>query len=242
MNSKTHNRAGLFILSVVLVLVFQQMASKIGGFAADLFDYSAIDQDGTFLWITVHHAVQMALTILVILALHKKPGLNFGLKPTADKTGIRYTVIFALAITGYVLLSYFIGYANHSIAPYAYALNARNVLGTIGFQLLLSGPSEELLFRALPMTVLGYAFGESKKRYLVIMITSALFSIAHIQWSLAPFALSFDWFQLIYAFVLGILYGITFEKTRSVVYPMIMHSLSNVLMVGFGYAFAYLVK
>lgn len=242
MNSKERNQTGMFIMSIMLVFVFQQMASKIGGFAANLFDYRSIDKDNTFLWITVHHAVQMALTIIVISIIHKKHSLNFGLEIKADKTGIKYIVVFSFAMIGYVIVSYLVGYANNSIALYSYELNARNVIGTIAFQLFLSGTSEELLFRALPITIFKYALGKSKKPCIVIMTASALFSIAHINWSMMPFTLSFDWFQLIYAFVLGIIYGITFEKTKRVIYPMIMHSLSNVFMVGFGYAFAYMVQ
>lgn len=242
MNSKERKQTSIYIMSIMLVFVFQQMASKLGVFSANLFDYSSIDKDNTFLWITVHHTVQMVLTIIVIFIIHKKLGLNFGLKITVDKIGIKYIAVFSAAIIGYVIISYLVGYANNSIEMYSYELNARNVMGTIGFQLLLSGTSEELLFRALPITVFEYTLGESKKQCMIIMITSALFSIAHINWSIMPFTLSFDWFQLIYAFVLGIIYGITFKKTKSVIYPMIMHSLSNVFMGGFGYAFAYIVK
>ncbi len=243
MNSKERNQTSIFIMSVMLVFIFQQMASKIGGVSANLFDYSSIDKDNTFLWITVHHAVQMVLAIIAIFIIHKKLSLNFGLKIRVDKTGIKYIVIFSFAIIGYVMISYLVSYAGHRIASYSYELNARNVIGTLGFQLLLSGTSEELLFRALPITVFKYTLGGSKKQCIaIILITSALFSIAHINWSIMPFALSFDWFQLVYSFVLGIIYGVTFEKTKSVIYPMIMHSLSNVFMVGFGYAFAYIVK
>jgi membrane protease YdiL (CAAX protease family) len=87
--------------------------------------------------------------------------------------------------------------------PYAYELNVANVLGTLGFQLFLSGTSEEILFRAFPITVLGGVIGkDNKKGYaFIIVIASVLFSVAHIQWSLFPVSLTFSWFQLIYAFI-----------------------------------------
>ena len=68
---------------------------------------------------------------------------------------------------------------------------------------------------------MGYTF--------IIVITSVLFSVAHIQWTLFPITLSFSWFQLIYAFVLGVAYGLTYVKSESIIYPMIMHGLSNFL-------------
>jgi len=46
-----------------------------------------------------------------------------------------------------------------------------------------------------------------------------------------------DYFRLLYAFVLGTINGIAYQQSRSVLYPMLMHSISNVLMVGTGYLF-----
>lgn len=72
------------------------------------------------------------------------------------------------------------------------------------------------------------------------MIAVLLFSIAHISWSIHPFTLSFSWFQLAYAFLLGAVYGITYVKSKSIIYPMIMHGLSNFFMIGAGYIFQIL--
>ena len=55
-----------------------------------------------------------------------------------------------------------------------------------------------------------------------------LFGLAHIN----VFTFSVPVFQVCYAFILGIAYGFTFIRTKSVIYPMIMHSLSNVISVG----------
>lgn len=227
------------ILSIIILLfIIQTFASKIGGYVAKLFDYSIIDSDNTFMNISVHHIVQMLIALLVIFIIHKTRKLNFNLKPKFSKTGILYTSIFSFVILIYVLISYIIGYSNSAIAPYGYDLNAVNILGTLGFQLLLSGTSEEILFRALPITVIGNLTNSKSKNILGILVASVLFSIAHIQWSLVPFTISFDLFQLIYAFVLGIAYGVTYIKSKSIIYPMIMHGMSNFLMVGIGYIFA----
>lgn len=230
----------IFKISSVIILLFiiQTFASKIGGYIAKLFDNSIIDSDNTFMNISVHHIVQMLIALLVIFIIHKTRKLNFNLKPKFSKTGILYTVIFSFVILIYVLISYIIGYSNSAIAPYGYDLNAVNILGTLGFQLLLSGTSEEILFRALPVTVIGNLTNSTSKNVLGILVASVLFSIAHIQWSVVPFTVSFDLFQLAYAFILGIAYGVTYIKSKSIIYPMIMHGMSNFLMVGIGYIFA----
>lgn len=230
----------IFKISSIIILLFiiQTFASKIGGYIAKLFDYTIIDSDNTFMNISVHHIVQMLIALLVIFIIHKTRKLNFNLKPKFSKTGILYTAIFSFVILIYVLISYIIGYSNSAIAPYGYDLNAVNILGTLGFQLLLSGTSEEILFRALPITVIGNLTNSKSKNVLGILVASVLFSIAHIQWSLVPFTISFDFFQLVYAFILGIAYGVTYIKSKSIIYPMIMHGMSNFLMVGIGYIFA----
>jgi len=227
------------VFVIVGLFIVQTFASKLGGFIADLFQYAVIDKDDTFMSISVHHIIQMIVALVLIFVISKKSDLEFWLKPRLNKSGILYTTIFAIVILIYVLISYVVGYSLNTIVPYAYELNVANVLGTLWFQLFLSGTSEEILFRAFPITVLGGVIGkDNKKGYaFIIVIASVLFSVAHIQWSLFPVSLTFSWFQLIYAFILGIAYGFTYVKSESIIYPMIMHGLSNFFMVGIGYIF-----
>ena len=151
------------VLVIVGLFIFQTFASKLGGFIADLFQYAVIDKDGTFMSISVHHIIQMIVALVLIFVISKKSDLEFWLKPRLNKSGILYTTIFAIVILIYVLISYVVGYSLNTIEPYAYELNVANVLGTLGFQLFLSGTSEGILFRALPITVLGGVIGKEKK-------------------------------------------------------------------------------
>jgi membrane protease YdiL (CAAX protease family) len=75
---------------------------------------------------------------------------------------------------------------------------------------------------------------------LETIIAAFLFSIAHIKWSLFPFTIEADYFQLFYAFAQGIIAGKAYQDSQSIIYPMLMHSFSNVLMVGAGYLFLLL--
>lgn len=225
----------------MILFVVQSFASKFGGLIADLFNYTMIDKDDIFMHISVHHVVQMIIALLIIFIIAKTKKIKFHLKPKVDKTGILYTSIFTIVILLYVFISYIIGYNLNTIAPYEYELNKTNVLSSLGFQLFLSGTSEEILFRALPITIFG-AFECKDDHRLAITLAAMLFSIAHIKWTVLPFAVSFSWVQLIYAFVLGVIYGVTYIKAKSIIYPMIMHGLSNFLMVGVGYMFAIVLE
>ena len=77
---------------------------------------------------------------------------------------------------------------------------------------------------------------------LEVILASLLFSIAHIKWSLSPFMVDANISQLIYAFAIGTVQGMVYQESRSILYPILMHSASNVLMVGTGYLFAVLMK
>lgn len=232
----------IVVILSVFMFIFQQVASGVGGSIASLFDYSLIDKDNTFMWLSVHHIIQMIIAYMGITYLNRVFHLDFGLKFRKSKVGIKYTAFFILAMLIYVLVMYMARYSPNSITPFSYPLNKTNIIGTLGFLSLLSGVSEEILFRALPITLFSYMLNYDKndKALLVIVSSAALFSIAHIQWTLIPFTIVANWVQLLSTFILGIIYGITFRKTNSIIYPMIMHSMGNVLMVGIGYLFAIL--
>lgn len=136
-------------------------------------------------------------------------------------------------------------YVNNQLPTYTFPLDKRNIFGTLGFQLLLSGPSEEIIFRALPITLFIYAFGKSVRIKghitLEVILASILFSLAHSKWSTMPFDFEANYFQLLYSFLLGTIQGVVYQRCRSILYPMLMHSLSNVLMVGTGYLFTALI-
>ncbi len=230
------------LLAMLALLLIQEGVGKAGSAVADLFSYRLLDPDGAFGWQSVHHAVLLLLAVGVVALLGKPLKSNFGFQIGDSKTGIRYFVIFTAALTAISLGYHVFLKIGGSPVTYAFPLNARNVLGTLGFQLLLSGTAEETLYRALPITVLVFALGRGVKVKgsvtLEILLASLLFAAAHIRWSLSPFSLNASVPQLLYAFAIGTVQGMAYQESRSVLYPMLMHSVSNVLMVGAGYLFA----
>ena len=89
----------IYILFIILGLfIVQTFASKLGGFIADSFQYAVIDKDGTFMNISVHHIVQMIVTLVLIFVIRKKTDLQFHLMPRVDKNGILYMTIFSIFI------------------------------------------------------------------------------------------------------------------------------------------------
>jgi len=223
---------------------FQVFAGKLGSYFAAMLSYKQIDPYNKFASVSVHHFVQMLLTLVVIGVLSKLLKINFNFGFGDKKTGLKYLSVFTGSFLIIAVIMYAFTHITKQIPVYDFPLNRNNVAGTLGFQLFLSGPSEEILFRALPVTMFLYIFGKSIKVHklitLEVILASLLFSIAHIKWSLAPFTVQADYFQLVYAFALGTVQGVTYQKSRSIIYPILMHSFSNVIMVGSGYLFTLL--
>ena len=233
------------VLTILLLFLFQQLSSKIGSFVASIFNYNAIDKYNVFAWISVHHIVQSLIALLLIVLLSRTYNIDFSFQLGDKKTGVKYVKIFTIAMLVYIIITSVIGYLSNKIIKFEYPLTFTNILGSLSFQLLLSGTSEEILFRALPISVItcfisyekGVKIGKLHITWANI-ISAIFFALAHIKWSLNPFSVSMDYMQLVFSFILGIMYGIVYQKSKSVIYPILMHSFTNVAVVGIGYIFS----
>ncbi len=207
---------------------------RLSGAIADLFNYHVIDPDGSYAWISVHHIVQALIFIFMITAITKFKPLDFGFKWGNKEVGRKYVLTFTLIFGAGSLVSHIIAILSGSFQVFPFPLTALNIFGQMSFQLLLSGPSEELIFRAFAITMLALVvrgrFLKGKISY-PNFIAAIIFGLAHVGFSFDPFTLNYNLFQVILSIILGIFYGDCYEKTGSVLYPMIMHSISNIIMV-----------
>ncbi len=228
-----------------LLLVGQIFLGKAGHFFANRVKYRQIDPYDIFARISIHHAVQMIIAIVIIVVLSRLLKIHFYFQLGDVKKGVKYLTLFTAAFIVISIAQHILMYVNNRLPNYAFPLDGRNVIGTLGFQLFLSGPAEEVVFRALPITMLTYAFGRSipiKSSFtLEVILASVLFSFAHINWCLRPLVFEVNYFRLFYSFALGTIQGIVYQRSKSILYPMLMHSFSNVLMVGSGYLFKALL-
>lgn len=233
------------IIATIGLFIFQSFANKAGTAFANLFSYEKIDFYNVYAKNSVHHITMMLIALIIIFILSKLLKIDFGFRLGDSKKGMKYLIIFTAVFAVISLASHILMYIGNQLPVYEFPLNKNNIIGTLGFQLFLTGTAEEILFRALPITVLIYVFRKSIavkwNITLEVIIASVLFSIAHIKWSLSPFTIDANYSQLLYAFAMGIIQGIAYQDSRSILYPMLMHSISNVLMVGTGYLFAIIM-
>jgi uncharacterized protein len=223
---------GIWILLLTIVLLG---VPRLAGLIADLFNYQAIDPDGSYAWLSMHHIVQALIFMIMIIIISRFKPLDLGFSWGNKDVGRKYVLVFTLIFTAGSLVNHILVILSGSFQLFQYPLTAVNIFGHLGFQLFLSGPSEELIFRAFAITMLEFAvkgrFFKGKVSY-ANFIAAIIFGFAHVGFSFTPFTLYYSLFQVILSIALGIFYGDCFEKSRSIYYPMMMHSISNVVMVG----------
>jgi membrane protease YdiL (CAAX protease family) len=221
-----------YLTVLAALFVAQWVVAVAGVLVAWQVPPDRLDPHGTYLRISVHHVVQGVLA-LGLLALAARRGVDVRLRIGDARRGWRLVGAVLLALGAYLVLYQVVLHAlGGRPQPVNPALGA--LLPLLGFQLLLSGPSEELLYRALAIGVLERV----RPRTLVAriplttqnLVAAVLFSLAHVTWTNQPFALHADWSQLAFCLVLGTVEGVVLERTGSVLYPMAVHSGANVLV------------
>lgn len=234
---------------IALMIALLLGVPRLAGAFAGLFDYAALDPDGAFAWVSVHHIAQAAVFLILMIAICRVSAIRFGFGWGDSRVGLFYVRACALIYAAYAVVSMLTVVSSGSFQGFPYPLTARNIVGQLGFQLLLSGPSEELISRAFAITMLarvasGVVFreetgaGRAVRRIsggslsVANLIAAIVFGAAHVGVSFAPLAVSFSLFQVIYSIVLGLFYGVCYERSKSMVYPMAMHSITNVVAVG----------
>ena len=223
------------IFAAAILVVVLMGVPMIGRWVANLFRYETIDPDGAFAWFSVHHIVQAAVVLLAIALIRPVRPIDFHLGLGNREAGLRYLRRFLPFFALYTAGAFITVIAIGNFQPFQFPMTARNVVGYLGFQLLLSGPSEEIIFRAFAITL--FARWVTARRLhprisLATIFAAVVFGLAHVYITFNPLNATWSTTQVIYATALGYFYGDCYEQSGSVVYPMIMHSYTNVLMVG----------
>lgn len=228
----------VFTTLVILVLLF---APRIGTLVATYLNpyFSSIDPDKIFMWGIVHHIVQALVPVLLVLMWKKELFRDWGFTIGDKKLGLKwigwFTLIWIVIYAGINTVNVL----NHNIPETYYDVtNTRNLFGELFFRGVIVGPSEEILFRSFAIGLL-LAAGYTKtsdifgfKITTAGIIAAVLFALAHIGFSFYPFTVYyFDIVQVVTALGFGLLYAIVLHQTKSIYYPMIIHSISDVIPV-----------
>ena len=224
--SRRMKRIGIIILFLLLSIVVQHYMGKyLYKLAYLLYPlYKCIDPENAFMYLVLHHIFQAIVFLIFIWIaaklLHLK-ARDFGFNLNDYKVSIKYTMIFCAT---WAIIQFVVSYLmvrNGSDFDMGFAVNPRNVTGYFLFEVLLSGTSEELLFRGLVITVLlivlkDYYKNKSGLYITVIVLSIVNFMIGHVGYELFPPQITYiDGLQQLTVVVFALAYAITFLKTRA---------------------------
>ncbi len=200
-----------------------------------------IDPDGAFLYITLHHVFQAAIAFAGILALVKVLRISlveFGFNTNQWRYAVKRVLQFCGAwfiLQGGIATAMML--SGTTPAPFPFPLSAANFGGHFLFQVLLSGASEEILYRSLVITTvlaLGRRLGYGEKTSVIwaVIVVTVCFMFGHVGFQLNPFRITyFNWLQQATVVIFGLFYAFLFVRTRSLVGPILAHNLLNGVVV-----------
>lgn len=233
------------IIDLIIVFITITFIPRLSALFANFLNplIHSLDKEGVFLWISVHHVFQLILSIIIIRVYFKCRLRDCGFNLINRKRAIKIIggfIIVFLVIEIVCLLILFT--TSKNIKPnFGYTLNFKNIFGYYSFEAFLSGTCEEPLFRVFVILVLAESwkgqFRIGKTDFTIAGIMSAiLFAYAHISFNIFPFKITYlNPTQLLTAFSVGLFYAIAFQKTKSVLIPIISHNLQNVIMITIPY-------
>ena len=235
---KSFHPVSRLLAGLVIVLVMPQLAGKIGAQLAPMPRIHSIDPDNAFAWLSVHHLVQIVLTLGLMVAWARGSLAQWGFNLRELKTSLRWLGWFALFFTvGTLVFGILPRVLAHNVQAKfpsgPFPLNTRNVAGSLGFYFLLSGSGEEPLFRGFIMSMLLVGWKKEWNLGKIVMpaagiLATLLFMLAHVGYELSPFRITqFTWQQQLFCLGLGLFYAAAIYRTGSLLCPILAHGFSN---------------
>ena len=134
-----------------------------------------------------------------------------------------FVPIYSLIILGWNVLPFIL---QNRAPKFSYTLTPANIVGWLTYMWIFVGPSEEILFRGLIHTYLARSWTGSLTVARVSIpwagiVATVIFCLAHID------SVHINWAQQLFAFGLGIYYSTMYERTGSLLNPILAHNYSD---------------
>jgi len=168
------------------------------------------------------------LIILTIVLVEKTDISAFGFKTKNIEKSLLYNLAFCIVLEGVALFCsnlLSLAFTNQTLIT---SYSIESFLFAMPFQTLCVGLSEEGLFRGYMQTHLSQCYTPNK----AIFIQALFFGIWHFVWNLSPFdAIGMSQYVAI-TFLIGLLFGYFYSKTKNLAPLIFAHGLYNSLLGG----------
>ena len=220
-------RKGLdLVLALFLCLFLPRLATHISNriflFASTLWNFS-------------HHILQMFFALIIMnFPLWSRSLTEWGFNTHESEYTIKilkqFTAGFIIFLPiGTIITQVLSGWPWILTFPATW----RDFLVNLRFSVTMPGLSEEILFRALCMGILAKTWRRSVTISGIRLshpniIAAIIFALAHVGFTVFPFrVIYFNSMQLVFAVGLGLLYGYVYDKTGSLLGPILLHNISD---------------
>lgn len=244
---KSLGKIGDLVVVVVAATLIPDLATVL---AHKVYPFlSSLDPDGVFLWLIIHHVFQALLAVVLMKLWLTRRLADYGFNLNDWRRSLRIFFWFCLI---YLVPVFFVNVLPHLVSGnppwFAYPLNQRNMIGFLGFEYLMSGTGEEPLFRGFAIVLLSQSWRRVFRIWRIEissagLLATALFMLAHVNFTIIPFEITYiSWPQQVWALGLGLYYAVVFQKTKSLLCPVLSHGYSNGIIFTILYIMAFLMK
>ena len=242
-------KIAVFIIALVLVQVMNLVLISFGDNLSNLINTN--DPRKGVLILIVQELLQLGAAILIFKVLFKRNinqlGFNLKNKKLSLKIFAIFCIVWLLVIVTYYIIAFIFDKSLWHSLLHSPLPSKDYAIAYIGFEAIFPGLCEETLFRGLILyTLLSYGWangiklGKIKISYGAIL-TGIIFMCAHIYYEILPFEIThLNYTQLLMAFSLGIFQAMTYEKTGSLLSPILAHNFSNVSSTLCGYLLSFI--
>ena len=223
-------RFGVLIGAVLLYAASQLLAGSL-----HLTVWFAPTMAHRYVWVQYyeHHLWQLAFALVCIGIFSKGRYSRWGFNLGHFKMSVRWSFVFCI-VTGFVALGFIPAELAWDANPgVIHPLTPSNLFGWLGFEWLIVGISEEVLFRGLLQNFLEIGFpGAWNLRCVAIphagFLSTIIFCLAHVSYDGHPH-IPLD--QLTIVFCLGLYTSTLYARTRSLAAPIFAHNFQDGLFV-----------
>jgi len=223
------------IVPFVIVVAMAFAVPNLGAIAAiyaSRFFHTPSPAGPTLGWLFSQHGFQLVIALVFIVVLKRFQPFDAGLRLPPGKTYLLPAILWGLF---FGVLMTAVDYAPDLLArrpmSLGFPVTQANMIGWSIFEGLYVGPTEEIPFRSL---LVGYLIAAMPGKVRLGrfdmswagIIVAALFALLHAASFFTRPSLAAAG-QQVYAFVLGVLYAYWFEKSKSVVAPIVGHNVSD---------------
>ncbi len=199
--------------------------------------FSFLDGDNAYATITIHHVLQAAIglaAIAIFMRAARLTAADFGFRVGGFRASLKPIIVFSslfcvVQIVGtwlYVFVLDLPLYLGYKIAP-------GNFIGYFLFEVLLSGTSEEILFRSFLIVFVSHTLRNATSdgkaiRFAVVVISTIAFMVGHIGIDFAAWRITYvNWIQQATCVTVSIFYCWLFFRFGNIYSAMITHNALN---------------